>query len=405
MKDRIHVCYALYDKSGHFSKFVGTSIQSLLHNTNSDVDVHLVYFGHLDESVKERFRCLVNNHRQRLFLYDATNFYDDVIGMIHNIWLDIFSPAALYRLFIWDILPDTVKRIIWLDADTIVNMDIAELWAEPVGKNGFAGVVDNIVRELPGKESVLQSVEGFDTKKYINAGVVMMERALFCVPDWKDKVAAFFRKFPNAWYCEQDVLNYYYGQECNLLAEKFNTLVGWQQVKNIYKEEACIYHYSGTALDFDFSSVYTALFFRYFVETPWCDVAFLRRMWSVVESVHDMRTTMMRDRFSAMGGKRRVAVTSKEDADKLFGIDSLGLASVCPVFVPGVKEQSIDIDALYAGNDESIVLLFSGSYMDLRDQFKEKGYVDGVDFINGGELLTIAEGGIPLDGNAIFSQL
>ena len=376
-----------------------------MHNTTSDVDVHLVYFGNLDELVKERFRCLANHHGQRIILYDATDFYDDVIGMMHDLWLEVFSPACIYRLFIWDILPENVKRIIWLDADTIVNLDIAELWAESVGKNGFAGVVDNIVVNLPGKESVLQFVEGFDMEKYVNAGVVMMERELFCVSDWKEKVAGFFRKFPNAWYCDQDVLNYYYGQECNLLAERFNTLVGWQQVKNINKEETCIYHYSGPALNFDFSSVYTNLFFRYFVETPWCDVTFLRRMWSVVESVHDMKTTMIRDRFSAMGGKQRVAVTSKEDADKLCCIGSLGLASVCPVFVPGVREQDIDIDAMYAGNDKTVVLLFSGSYMDLRDQFREKGYTDGVDFINGGELLTIAEGGLPLDGNAIISQL
>lgn len=31
----IHVCFALYDKAGHYSKFTGTTMLSLFENTNN----------------------------------------------------------------------------------------------------------------------------------------------------------------------------------------------------------------------------------------------------------------------------------------------------------------------------------------------------------------------------------
>ena len=47
MSETIHVCYVLYDKTGCFSKFVGTSISSLFKNTSAAVTVHLVCFGEI----------------------------------------------------------------------------------------------------------------------------------------------------------------------------------------------------------------------------------------------------------------------------------------------------------------------------------------------------------------------
>lgn len=401
----VHVCYSFYDGTGHFSKFLGTSLNSLLQNASCPLMVHLFCYGPMDELTKNRVHSLIQRYEQRVCIYDTSAFHSRVIDLLHKDWLKMFSPACIYRLFIWEMLPQEVSRIIWLDADIIVNMDIAELWSESVGANGLAGVVDNIVKHLPGKETILENETDFDTKRYFNAGVLMMERKLFVRSHWEEDVVDFFRRFPQAWYGDQDVLNYYYSNACNLLPERYNTLVGWCNTNNIKQIDRCIYHYSGNLPDLEFSNVYTRLFFRYFVDTPWCDVTFLSRLWSVVDSACDTKIMLLRGHYHKLQGKKAVLVGAPSVEKTMRRIFSIPSAEQYIIFVPGIKKQNIDIDALYKGSKNSIVLLCSGSYADLREEFMVKGYVDGTDFINGDELLTVAEGGIPIDGHKILMQL
>ena len=403
--DAIHICYSLYDKTGRYSKILGTSMLSLLENTTEPLTIHLICYGEIADCALNKFRDLVERYGQRIIIYNSVSTNEKVLSLVHRAWLDYFSPAAIGRLFIWEILPISVQRIIWLDADTIVNMDIAKLWQERVGKNGFAAVVDKIVVNLYGKETILSREKTFDTKRYINAGVVLMEREYFCLPDWMGMVVKFLERYPNAWYAEQDILNYYFGKECRLLSECYNTLVGWQQVQHINNIDECIYHYSGNSYNFNFSDVYTNLFFHYFVKTPWYDLAFLRRLCSVIPAVHDGRTKMLRNHYRVLAGKEKIAVGAAEHEGEIRQIMQMTDKEPYIVFVPGQKQQNIDIQALAAKRGMNVFLLFDGSYADLGDELKQYGCQDNVDFVNGNEYLTLEEGCPPHDEHAIFMQL
>ena len=348
---------------------------------------------------------MAQRYGQSLYLYDASGFQSRVIDMIHGEWLKAFSPACIYRLFMWEMLPRDVSRVIWLDADTVIHLDIAELWAESVGANGLAGVVDTIVKHLPGKETILEGDASVDTKRYFNAGVLLLERQGFFRPSWEEDVIAFLERYPQAWYADQDVLNYYYGDSCRILPEKYNTLVGWCNTYGIKQVERRIYHYSGDLPDFDFSNEYTNLFFRYFVDTPWCDTTFLSRLWSVVDSACDAKILQLRSHYRSLDGKKPVLVGTPNAEKEMRRIFSVPPSEPYTIFVPGIRKQRIDIDALYQGTGKSVVLLLNGSYEDMKDAFMDKGYRDGIDFINGDELLTMEEGGIPIDGHGVLMQL
>lgn len=51
----IHVCYALYDKNGKYSKLTGTSICSLFENTKAWVTIHLLHDHTLTEENRAKF--------------------------------------------------------------------------------------------------------------------------------------------------------------------------------------------------------------------------------------------------------------------------------------------------------------------------------------------------------------
>ncbi len=39
----IHICYGIYDKTGHYSKFIGISMISIFENTKESVTVHILH--------------------------------------------------------------------------------------------------------------------------------------------------------------------------------------------------------------------------------------------------------------------------------------------------------------------------------------------------------------------------
>ena len=140
--DRIHVCYAICDKKGTFSKYTGTSMTSLLENTDSPVTMHLLHDSTLTEDNREKFEALTAKYGQEILFYDMETLCGEVLSGILEILPDAivtrFSQAALYRLLAGIVLPKSVHKLIYLDADTIVHMDIARLWNEEVGENGLA---------------------------------------------------------------------------------------------------------------------------------------------------------------------------------------------------------------------------------------------------------------------------
>lgn len=80
------------------------------------------------------------------------------------------SISTYFRLFLPEILPQDIHKVIYLDADVIVFDDIENLW------NGFS-LLHKAIAGVPDKESnQIQNLARLDISqgKYINAGVLVM---------------------------------------------------------------------------------------------------------------------------------------------------------------------------------------------------------------------------------------
>ena len=54
----IHVCFGLFDKTGRYSKFTGTTICSIFANTKSEVTTHILHDDTLTADNREKiFAC------------------------------------------------------------------------------------------------------------------------------------------------------------------------------------------------------------------------------------------------------------------------------------------------------------------------------------------------------------
>lgn len=133
------------------------------------VEVHVVHAG-LDADVRHRItRGLLHLTVHWIRVNDAA-----VSGAHHSVFL---SSASLYRLLLGELLPQTLRRVIYLDADTIVAGSLAPLYDVQLGDGAVLGAVPDAQSPWaagplgpPWQELGLDPSSG-----YFNSGVLLID--------------------------------------------------------------------------------------------------------------------------------------------------------------------------------------------------------------------------------------
>ena len=176
----IHVCYGLRDESGKYSKYAGTSIQSLLDNTQEEVTIHVLHDSTLSNENRRKLSIIAYQHDQEIQFYnveklapESIKFVQDRIPHIKNHWAGI---ACFYRLLIPEILDS--DRAIYLDTDILVNLDINEFWQIDMQNFPFAAVPEYVTGlSVQTAMRIFNSCKSgvVDPQDYFNSGVLFMD--------------------------------------------------------------------------------------------------------------------------------------------------------------------------------------------------------------------------------------
>ena len=148
------------------------------------------------------------------------------IGEDFNMFIKTWSVGALYRLFIPDVFP-TLNKVIYLDCDVIVGIDIVELWNIDVSSKALAGALD--FPGLPFNYSIYQEkmriiLNGSKPEKYINSGVLIMNlerirnkgNLLKMASEWM------LKRGRVALAPDQDALNAVFKDDITIISNRFN---------------------------------------------------------------------------------------------------------------------------------------------------------------------------------------
>lgn len=298
VQEKIEVLYALVDRGGNYSKVAGTSICSLLENTRAGVRLHLFHDGSITSQNRERFASMVSRYGKEIIFCNVREQLPEIWQEAERIFSKAvhdkrFTEATLYRLLAPVLLPPDVRRLIYLDADTIVNMDIRLLWQEPIGSGGLAAVreadllrhygyvatenarpIDIVSRRMRDR--------GVDLSTYFNAGVLLFDLEKLrskgnLLLDGFKVLAAYPEESE---FYDQSILNYYFAANLTPLPWRYNILNDWDKKYGSPRLEEGIYHYLGNHLGLDEGNPRDLLYFKYFFKTPWCDEVFLCRFFT-----------------------------------------------------------------------------------------------------------------------------
>ena len=150
---------------------------SIFENTRSKVTVHILHDDTLTDSNRQKFIRTAEKYSQGIELHDVTGYRNNIREDVVLFFRNTFTVGALYRLAMHEILP--FDKVIYLDGDTLVNLDIRELWEIDVGDNYLAAARDEVIytegeRSKFSYWAVAARINGCRASTYINSGVLVM---------------------------------------------------------------------------------------------------------------------------------------------------------------------------------------------------------------------------------------
>ncbi|HKM07881.1 MAG TPA: glycosyltransferase [Sphaerochaeta sp.] len=259
-QDAIPVVFA---SNEHFAPFLGVCLRSMLEHIHPENIYDIVVLeSNLSEDSKSRLLLMA-----RRFSNVSLRFYNPTAMLsgrkLQKNTTDHISLETYYRFLIGDILPEYAK-VVYLDCDTVILSDIADLFAIDLKGCAIGAALDP---EIPGQRMDDPSLVTYmrevlnmeDDDPYLQAGVLVLDlkamNALHSVDDWL--LLAGERRYR---YNDQDILNKECKAHLHLLPLRWNTVVncnnrrlpiierGPISVLNAYleaRENPSLVHYAG----------------------------------------------------------------------------------------------------------------------------------------------------------------
>ncbi|MBQ7630863.1 MAG: hypothetical protein IJS81_11755 [Selenomonadaceae bacterium] len=351
----------------------------------------------LTQDNRDKFIQLAKTYKQTIKFY---NLEEICLNKIREFEKSIpqvvkrYSIGSTYRFFIPNALPSDIKKIIYLDSDVVVNLNINELWKIKFTE-AIAAIpeVDNYVNTMIHASCREKLIEA---EHYFNSGVIVIN-----VEKFRGKNDLIIRGMkimtdnPQYDCFDQDILNYCFSKNYLKLPKKFNTLVEYARIHNDFETDDRICHYitssRGGGFGLDTNDAFNKLFLKYFIKTPWFSEDSIGRLYEQVVNLYNGRQNFATQVSALMSGKQRAFFVTPPNIDatkNIFYVNpneeiipAENLASLEKVFV-----------SLKDGGGKKIFFLLMDQYPAIRELFMKAGFVEGRDFINGMAFLSNAHG-------------
>ena len=409
----IHICFALHDKTGHYSKFVGTTMLSIFENVFAppySITIHILHDNTLRPDNHDKFIYVAGRYNQLVKFYNVEELCPDKISEMVNLIplskTSRLSVAALYRLLIPQIFSPDIEKAIYLDADIIVNMNINELWQVELNDKPIAAAdeirADSFSHPMNASHNYLVTSGLVEYNDYFNSGVLLMN--LDILRDKEENIirgVKFVGEHPQLQYLDQEVLNYLFSKNYLKLNEKFNFFVREARSRREMRPARKIYHFAGAVFGMNINDPFNRLWLKYFMKTPWFNEETIGRLYDGFEQMYNGLKNSMINISATMSGKKRAFFTTPENVEATKGIFSVRDDEEI-ILIENQKSLQKLIDAMKRSKGKKIFFILY-PYFQFNVLTKE-GFVYGRDFLNGLEFLS-TEHGVPFNSYPLIQAM
>ena len=162
--------------------------------------VHVITAGLSKASIDGLNELVARQYRNELQIHELSGRNARLFPGYANSHI---SQAANYRLFVADILPQTIDKVLYLDCDLIVTGDLKTLFDIPLNDNAIAAVEDT----WSGKDDNYCRLGYSREYGYFNSGVMMISLSHWREHNLSERFVDFYKSHPNLLFVDQDILN------------------------------------------------------------------------------------------------------------------------------------------------------------------------------------------------------
>lgn len=168
MNDIIPIFYACDDI---FAKFAIVSVRSLMDNADKSrrYRIHILNTG-ISEAHREEL-LKMQNPQFTVCFPDVSAFLESIQDRLPI--RDYYTKTTYYRLFISEMFP-MYDKAVYIDSDTIVLGDIAELFDHDLGDNYVAAAHEQAMVQEDVYGTYVERVLGINRNSYFNAGLLVL---------------------------------------------------------------------------------------------------------------------------------------------------------------------------------------------------------------------------------------
>lgn len=195
-KTPIHVAFCVNDD--YIPYIIVTCISIMENNTSNNITIH-IFIDSISDKNKKAFNENLEKYKNAKLVIHTVN--DSSLKGLKDSW----SIYAWYRILIPQLLPDSINRILYLDADIIVKDNLEELFHINMDNKSIASTIDI---ETFNDETFIRCKYKKE-KKYICSGVLLMNLDYWRDNNLTNKIISWAKenndliKFP-----DQDTINY-----------------------------------------------------------------------------------------------------------------------------------------------------------------------------------------------------
>ena len=173
-----------------------------IHVISQDLDAEDIH--HLQSMSKENVKIDIYPSQEQALDYNRLGRFESF-------------KVSLQKIFIADYLP-YLDKVLYLDADTLIQDDLSELYATDISGQYVAAVKDGLMYQFP---EHIKEVNLSNKNFYFNSGVMLLNLAKIRKDDIIRSAVIYFNTH-NEVFGDQDVLNVVFGKAVKSLSYKYN---------------------------------------------------------------------------------------------------------------------------------------------------------------------------------------
>lgn len=285
--------------------FVSILFASIIANKKDDENITFhILANNIPEVQIQRLKEQLGNNR--LCVYSITDFQKK----LHITLPNTIAVTSYARLFLAEILPDTINEVLYLDCDIVVDQSLFGIFSLDITNYAVAGVLDTLPNEESKREIGLQKND-----PYINAGVLYINLRKWRTDRAKDHFIDFLLQHDGCvHHHDQGIINAVLNKSKLIIGPEYNLTSNYFTHKYSYLKKRNNPFYTYEEIEKAKKNPVIIHFTEGFIDRPW-----------VIGSKHPFKNVFLKYKKASIIASEPLQASKKTWYVKLLGYEFMHL--------------------------------------------------------------------------------